>query len=56
MLIEQTHFPLGQSGNIPWGTIIFVSIVVGGIAFVGYQAMKPTVIIPKPKTKENERE
>lgn len=55
MLIEQTHFPLGQDGKTPWGAIILVSIVVAGAAYIGYNAMQRPVIMHKPKSKEDER-
>ncbi len=55
MLIEQTHFPQRQGGNIPWGTIILAVVIIGGVGYMTYQVMKDPVIIPNPKSKENER-
>ena len=54
MLLTPKNLPM-SNGGLPWGTIIFVAVIVCGVSYIGYQAMQPPVIIPNPKTKENER-
>jgi hypothetical protein len=53
MLIEQKHYPLG--GGFPWGTVIITVALIGGVSYLGYQALKMPIIV-NPKIKENERE
>ncbi len=44
-----------KNGGLPWGTIILAVIVIGGVSYLGYQAMQSPIIMPNPKNKENER-
>lgn len=54
MLMTARNLPM-NNGGLPWGTIILAVIVIGGVGFLGYQAMQSPIIMPKPKNKENER-
>ena len=56
MLLEQTHYPLGNSTGPSLGTIILVIILLVGVGTVAYHAFKPEPIIPQPKKPENEKQ
>lgn len=54
MLLTTKNLPM-NNGGLPWGTIILAVLVIGGVSYLGYQAIQAPKIIPNPKTKENER-
>ena len=54
MLMTTQNLPMRNNG-IPWGTIILAVIVIGGVSYLGYQAMQSPIIVSNPKNKENER-
>ena len=56
MLLEQTHFPLGKNNGPSLGTVIVVTILLVGVGVVAYGAMKPEMIMPSIKKKENENQ
>ncbi len=49
MLITTQKLPM--SSGIPWGTIIFVAIILSGIGFLTYQAVIAPTTIKKPNPK-----
>ncbi len=56
MLLEQTHYPLGNSSGPSLGTIILVIILLVGVGAVAYHAFKPETITPRLKKPENEKQ
>lgn len=53
MLITTNNLPMNK-GGIPWGPIILTLVIVGGVGFISYQAIKTPKLISETKTKENE--
>ncbi len=48
MLITAQNLPMRNDG-IPWGTVLIAVIIIGGVGYMSYQALKPIEPTYSPK-------